>query len=220
VVGNAITDVIINTPGTNYTYANVSFTTSAGFGAIASAPTSPVGGHAFNPISELGCHHVMISAEFKGSEGGIIPTDIDYHQVGLISNPTTKSLFETYGTDYVPASGSIYKTTTDFVVAPGFGTYSPDELFFQGDTPETATFIGNILSFDEASNVVRVLNMSGTPTLNAPIKGYTTTTTRTLLSYSEPDFSIFSGLINIIENRTGVTRSSDGIEQYKFVLGY
>ena len=220
VVGNAITDVVVNTPGSNYTYANVSFSTSSGFGAIVSSPTSPVGGHGFNPISELGCHHVMISAEFKGGEGGIIPTDIDYHQVGLVSNPTTKSLFETYGNDYVPASGSIYKTTTDFVVSPGFGVYTQDEFFYQGDSPATASFIGTILSFDEASNVVRVLNMSGTPSLNAPIKGYTTSTTRTLLSYSEPDFSIFSGYINIIENRSGVSRSSDGIEQYKFVLGY
>jgi hypothetical protein len=220
VVGNAITDVIMNTTGTNYTYANVSFTTTAGFGAIAKVPVSPVGGHGFDPISELGCKHVMISAEFKGGESGIIPTDIDYHQVGIINNPTTKSLVDTYGTDYVPATGSIYKTTTDFVVAPGFGVYVADEQFYQGDSPETASFIGNILSFDVASNVVRVLNMSGTPTLNAPIKGYTSTTTRTLLAYSEPDFSIHSGYISIIENRSGVTRSTDGIEQYKFVLGY
>jgi hypothetical protein len=220
VEGNAIRDVIMTSTGKNYTYANVSFSTSIGFGAIANAPTSPVGGHGYDPISELGCSHVMVSAEFKGSENGTIPTDIDYHQVGLISNPTTRSLFVENGQDYVPASGNIYKTTTDFIVAPGFGTYVADETIYQGDSPSNASFFGTILSFDPATNVVRVLNMTGTPTKNAPIKGYTSTTTRTLLEYQDPDFSIYSGYFNVIENRAGVTRSVDGIEQYKFVLGY
>ena len=62
--------------------------------------------------------------------------------------------------------------------------------------------------------------MTGTPTINSPLKGDTSGTTRTILSYSEPDFSVLSGYISHIENRSGVTRSADGIEQYKFVLGY
>lgn len=215
---NAIKDVIVTNPGSNYTYANVSFTTSSGFGAQAIAPTSPIGGHGYDPISELGCSHVMISIEFDGSEGGLIPTDITYYQVGILSDPTLNSLSNSpFG--YVPASGDIYKTTTDFVVAPGFGTYQNDELFYQGDL-NNPTFFGTILSFDPASNVVRVLNMSGTPTTNAPIKGSITKTTRTLLQYNTPDFQVFSGYLSYIENRSGVQRSTDGIEQYKIVLGY
>ena len=219
VTGQAITDIIVTSPGSNYTYATAAISTSKGFGVILECPTSPIGGHGYDAISELGCNHAMLSVEFEGSEGELIPTDIDYHQIGIVINPTTKTLANQYG-NYVPASGAIYKTSTDFIVAPGFGEFIQDEILFQGDSLETATFFGTVLSFDVASNVVRLLNLTGTPTINAPIKGNTTKTTRTILSYSQPDFSIFSGYISHIENRSGVTRSADGIEQYKFVLGY
>jgi hypothetical protein len=68
--------------------------------------------------------------------------------------------------------------------------------------------------------VVKVLNITGTPTTNAPLFGNTSKTVRTLLSVSSPNFTILSGYIAFIENRTGVQRSADGIEQFKFVLGY
>lgn len=217
--GEVITDILVTNSGSNYTYANVAISTSIGFGAILECSTSPVGGHGFDPISELGCNHVMLSVEFNGSENDIIPIDIDYHQVGLIVNPTTKTL-STGRSNYIPASDSIYKTTTDFIVAPGFGAFANDELVYQGRDLETSGFFGRVLSFDAGTNVVRLLNMTGTPTINSPLKGDTSGTTRTILSYSEPDFSVFSGFISHIENRAAVNRSADGIEQYKFVLGY
>jgi len=217
---NAITDITVVNPGSGYTYANVSITSSQGFGAVAVAPTSPIGGHGFDPISELGCTRVMLSVEFDGSEGSVIPTDVEYFQVGVVSNPTLKSLRNS-GQGYTPASGQVYKTYTELTVAPGFGTYTNGEVVFQGES-NNPTFFGTVLSFDPASNIISVLNMSGTPTLNQPIKGRTTNTSRTLLLYdaNQPDFQIFSGHITYIENRAGVQRSADGIEQYKFVLGY
>jgi hypothetical protein len=213
---NKISDIVVTNPGTNYTYANVAITSSLGFGASAIAPTSPIGGHGFDPISELGCKHVMMSAEFNGAENGIIPTDINYHQVGLLINPTLNSLS---GTGY-PASGDLYRTTTEFLVSPGFNAYTSGEVIFQGDTLETASFFGTVLSFDVASNVIQVLNMSGTPTFNAQLRGVTSKTSRTLLKTTPPDFAIFSGYISYIENRAGIQRSTDGIEQFKFVLGF
>lgn len=216
--GNAIKDITVNNPGSGYSYANITISSGLGFGAHAIVPTSPVGGHGYDVISELGCSNVMIAVEFNGAESGIIPTDITYHQVGIVTNPTLKSLVDSpYG--YVPASGSIYKVTTDFIVAPGFGLYNNGEVIYQGEE-NSPSFFGTILSFDPATNVVRVLNITGTPTLNAPIKGVDSKTTRTLLQYVEPDFQIFSGYISYIENRSGVQRSSDGIEQYRFVIGY
>jgi len=219
VVNGSIFDVIVTNPGTNYSYSNVIIQSTTGSNAVVFGPTSPIGGHGYDPISELACSHVMLSVEFNGSESGLIPTDITYHQVGILTNPTLNSLSNSTS-GYTPASGDIYKTTTDFVVAPGFGTYQNDEIIYQGDSIDTATFFGTILSFDPATNVVRVLNMTGTPITNAPIKGAVSKTTRTLLQYITPDFQIFSGYISYIENRTGVQRSTDGIEQYRFVLGY
>jgi hypothetical protein len=214
VSGGQIADIIVTSPGSNYTFANVAITSELGTGAVAIAPTSPVGGHGFDPIGELGCSHIMFTAEFNGTEGGLIPTDIDFHQLGLIINPTTRSLTPN------PANGAIYSTTTDFLVAPGFGAYTNDEVVFQGATVETATFTGKVLSFNATTNVIRVLNIVGTPILNAPVFGDTSSTTRTLMTFTPPNFTIFSGYLSFVENRSGVQRSPDGIEQFKFVLGY
>ncbi len=80
----SIIDIIVTNPGANYTYANVTVSSALGSGVVAYANTSPVGGHGFDPISELGCSHVMYSVEFNGSEDGEIPTDIDFHQKNLV----------------------------------------------------------------------------------------------------------------------------------------
>jgi hypothetical protein len=132
----------------------------------------------------------------------------------LIVNPITLSSYPE------PASGAIYKTTTDFVVAPGFGAYVPDEVVYQGTSLETATFSASVLSFDTASNVVYLINKVGTPTLNAPVYSSSSGTVRTLLSVSYPDFQTFSGYLSYVENRTAIQRSFDGKEQFRFVLGY
>ena len=225
VVSGVINDIIVTNSGSNYTYANVTITSSLGSGATAEAPTSPVGGHGFDPISELGCSHVMFTSEFNGSEGGIIPTDIDFHQLGLVINPSSRASQATATAlginSTIPANNSIYKTSTDLIVAPGFGTYVQDEVIFQGpdDDIENATFTATALSFDTSTNVLRLINTTGTLTTNAPVRNVPKTN-RTLLSYSTPDFSALSGYVTYIENRSSVQRSSDGIEQIRIVLGY
>ena len=133
--------------------------------------------------------------------------------MGIVINPTTLQ------TNPAPANGSIYKTTTDLIVAPGFGVYVNDEIVYQGDI-NNPTFTGTVLSFDVASNVLKLINTTGTLTNNASIYGKVSVTTRTLLTYSVPNFQIFSGYMSYIENRSGITRSADGIEQFKFCLLY
>lgn len=211
-----ITDVTVTNPGTNYTYANVIFqsgtTTATGI-----APVSPISGHGYDPISELGCNHVMFTSEFNGSENGYIPTDITYHQVGLLVNPTTNLLSP------LAANAQIYSTTTDIVVAPGKYDYVYDEVVYQapaGSTVDNSTFKGTVLSFDTTSNVLKLINTEGTITKNAPIRGNTSQASRTILTYNTPDFVLFSGYITYVENRTGIQRSEYGIEQIKIVLGY
>ena len=147
------------------------------------------------------------------SESGLIPTDITYHQIGILVNPTA------YSAGGNPANNAIYKTSTDLVVAPGFGTYVTDEILYQG-TVSSPTFTATILSFDSSNNVVKLINTTGSLTTNSPVFGQTTGTTRTLLTYSTPDFITLSGYLSYMENRTGIQRSVDGIEQFKIVLGF
>lgn len=210
----SITDIVVTNPGQNYTYATVSISTTSGTPATVIAPISPVGGHGFDPVAELGCNHVMFVCEFNGSESGYIPTDIQYRQVGLVINPTAKSTYPN------PANSSVYRASTQLTTAPGFGTYNLDEIIYQGTTLDTASFIGTVVDFDSANNILSVINTTGTPTTNSPVFGNSSGTARTLLVTTLPDILLPSGYMSYIENRPAIQRSPSGIEQIKFVLGY
>ena len=218
VTNGAITDIIVTNTGANYTSANVSIQSTQGFGATAIAPISPIGGHGLDALSELGCNNVMITSTFTGPEltSGVnmIPTDITYYQLGILINPTSIQ------TSPDNATGSIYKTTTDIFVAGGFGTYISDEIVYQGDSLATATFYATVLSFDAASNTLKTINTNGQIITNAQIKSTVTNTIRTTLAYNLPDLIALSGDIAYIDNRNGISRSTDGIEQFKIVLSY
>jgi len=221
VINGVIQDIIVQTPGSNYNWANVSILTSnsqIGSGATAIAPVSPIGGHGFDPVSELGCNHVMISIEFNGNEAvngiGMVPTDITYYQSGILVNPTAVSLSP------LPANSSIYDASTKLIVASGFGTYVSGETVYQGASLAAATYTGTVVDFNPASEVLSLINTTGSLTYNAPVFGNSSSTSRILLSASTPDFVAESGYVSYIENLTGVQRSSDGIEQFKFILGY
>ena len=213
VVNGSIFDVIVTNPGTNYSYSNVIIQSTTGSNAVVFGPTSPIGGHGYDPISELGCTNVMFSVEFNGTETNTIPVDITYYQIGIVIDPTTQQL------NPLPANGTIYKTTTDIIVAPGFGVYQNSETVYQGDV-NNPSFTATILSFDPASDVINLINTTGTITTNAPIFGKTSLCTRTILAYSTPNFVLSSGYMSYIENRSGITRNISGIEQFKLVLGY
>lgn len=226
VANGVITDIIVTNPGAGYSQANVIITTAnslIGSGATAICPPSPIGGHAFDPLTELGCNHVMITSEFNGDEGGYLPIDIDYRQTGLVVDPIAISTLAMNNPGQAadnPADADKYKVTTDVSVAAGAGSYISDETVYQGTSLSATTFSGTVLSFDSPNNVVKLINTVGTIANNAPLSGYTTGTSRTVLTVSFPDYIPYSGYLSYVENRTGVVRSGDGIEQFKFVLGY
>jgi hypothetical protein len=229
ITNGVIKDIVVKSgfAGNNYTYANVSinaytsanlsFISPSGNGATAIAPISPVGGHAYDPISELGCNHVMYSVEFNGAEGGSLPTTgVDYHQVGLLVNP------QIYGSSGpLLANGEIYNTATQFLVSAAAGNvYTTDEVVQQFDTNGNVTYYGTVLNFNTTSNLLQLIDTEGTYTIGQSIIGSSSGASRVVFSVTTPSLIPFSGYITYVENRVGVQRSVDGIEQFKFVLGY
>jgi len=212
-----ITDISVANTGMNYTYANATIISANGSGALAIAPTSPVGGHGFDPASELGVRHIMLTAKFEKNESGNLPTDIDFRQLGILVNP-----YAYFGTSISLANASIYKVTTDFTVSTGFGGYTPDEIVFQSATGlyADATFEATVLSFDTIFNKVRLINTFGTPVNSTILYGKTTGTARAVLLQETPSFIPFSGYLTYLENREPVQRNADGSEQFKLVLGF
>ena len=228
-----ITDVIVTDPGLMYSYANVSITSTSGSGAQLVSPVSPVGGHGYDPVTELGCNHVLITAEFDGDEGGELPVvsgigliPVDFRQVGVMVNPIAKDTFPLY------ANAAIYSLTTNITVDGGTGDYFADDFIYQANAEipvdklndptytDTINFSATILSFDIGPNILRLINTTGTPILGRRIYSKTGTATRTALAVDYPNLLPFTGDILYFENRTSITRSADGREQLKFVLGY
>jgi hypothetical protein len=105
-------------------------------------------------------------------------------------------------------------------VAAGFGSYVPDEIVYQGDSILNPSFTATVLSYDTNNNVIKLINIKGTPTQDATVYGTVSAAARTVLGVSNPDFVPYSGYLAYLQNRTTVQRSTDGIEQFKFVLGF
>jgi hypothetical protein len=169
VVSNGeIIDVAMANTGTSYTYADIIITSNLGSNDTAIAPASPIGGHAFDPLSELGCRHIMVTATFSKDETGAIPTDIDFRQIGVVTNP-----FAYYGNSIGFANAAVYKTSTDFVVSQGFSVYIPDETVYQSvdGTLENAHYTATVLSFDSTNNILKLINISGFPIINTLMVG-------------------------------------------------
>ena len=217
VVSGSISDIVVANTGSNYTYANVSISSSLGSGATAIAPASPIGGHAYDPVTELGVRHIMMTARFNKNESGKLPTDIDFRQIGILVNP-----YAYFGTITGLANADIYKTTTDFVVSQGFGAYTPDETVYQSPNGllSSATYTATVLSFDFGTNTLKLINTQGVANNSALIYGATTGTARVVVQQQTPDFIPFSGYLTYLENREPVQRNADGSEIFKLVLGY
>lgn len=215
--GNVITDVLVANTGYNYTFANVTITSSIGSGATAVAPVSPIGGHGYNPLSELGARHIMLTTQFVKGESNILPTDIDFRQIGILVNP-----YAYYGTTPALANASIYSTSTDFVVSAGFGAFTPDETIFQASDGlyANSTFTATVLSFNSLTNTVKLINTKGTPIIGSLFYGQSSGTSRVALQQQPVTFIKNSGFLTYLENRSPVQRSTDGSEQIRLVLGY
>ena len=228
-----ITDIIVKPgfSGNNYTTASVSITaytsanlryvSSLGSGATAIAPISPVGGHGYDPVSELCCNHVMLTAEFNGTEGGVIPVNgVTYRQVGVLVSPQMYGSVNEMSAP-VLANGAIYNTTTQLTVSAGAGAlFTPDEVVQQTDSLGNVLFQGTVVSFNSSTNVLQLINTTGSPSVGTNIKGLISGAARTVFNVSTPTVIPFSGYISYVENRPGIQRSADSIEQFKFVLGY
>ncbi len=215
--GNVLTKILVTNSGNNYTYASANISPNFGYtgnGAILIPEVSPVGGHGYDLISELGCKTIIITSEFNKDEGITLPTDIDYRQIGLISNPEI-----TIGTTTQFANSSIYRPTHDVTVAQGSGEYVQDEIVYQGSL-SNPTYSGMVLNFDSTNNLLYLINTYGTITTNQPLYGDTSKLIRLALQETIEQLIPYTGNILYIENRKKIQRNSSGLEQFRLTLNY
>lgn len=218
IANNKVTEIVVTNPGTGYSYATANVVPNAtysGNGAVLLAQVSPIGGHGYDLLSELGCHNIMVTTEFNGTENGSLPNNIDYRQVGLITNPELLVSGEsTFANSY------IYNLSEEVFVSDGTDLYIQDEIVYQGSSLVDATFKGTVLNFDADNNILYLINTIGTITKNDTIKGQNSNSVRLVINNQTDDFVKFSGSIIYIENRKKVQRSPSGLEQFRLILKY
>ena len=209
-----IEDIIVTNIGANYISANVIISSPTGNGAIAYANVSPPGGHGSDPFEEFGTNHIMVTQTWSQDENGILPTDIDYRQIGFIINPSAQSSYP------YQCENPIYDLTTNVQLAQGADMYISDEIVYQGSDVANSTFSATCLSYSAAQSLIKLINIQGTPTPGIVLNGNISQASKVILSVSTPDFIQYSGYITYIENRTGTQRSNDGSEQVRLIVGF
>jgi hypothetical protein len=215
VYNNIVKDVIVTNTGNNYTYSTVSITPQLGYSgnsATANAIVSPIGGHASDPVSELGCNHIMLSIELDGTENGNISTNTSFRQIGILVNPSLND-----GT--VPSETS-YNISDTAIVSIGLGGYQVGEIVYQGSSLDASTFSAKVASFDSANSTVSLINTNGSYVLNNTLIGSQSKTFRVLLNYFPTNFNVGSGYMMYFENRTPVQRSANSNEQFRLALRF
>ena len=213
VENNKIVDTIVQDRGSNYTNATITINDDTGFGANVIAQISPIDGHGYDPIYELGASTVMINIDFDGNENGFFPTDNDFRQMLLLANPY-KYGTETYATD------SSYTTYTKIHTSAGLGDFSADEKIFQGASLDTATFTADVISFDTVENNIYVNNIVGNLVLNQQISGNNSKSTRVAVTVTNPTLQPYSGKIIYIANKLPVSRHDQQVDRIRFIVSF
>lgn len=213
IVSGSVSRIRVVTKGYGYSSANVSVVSTSAFSgntATSSVTISPIGGFGYDLLKELGCDTVAITCTFDETTESIMPTDIDFRQVGLMINPNLTS------GGY--ADGVIYNTTTTISCTAGQGNFILDEVVYQGTSLGSATFTGRVSHFSTLTSTLYIINTNGTFKPQNLITGASSGAIRQALVLSESEIVPFSGKIVYLENRKKIQRSATGIEQFKLFL--
>ena len=211
VVGGVITAITVQNRGSGYSTATISITDGTGSGATAAAIIAPKGGHASDPIHELGGFYVMLNSRLEYGEGGNFPTNNDYRKIGILRDPTQAS-------DDTVAGNSTYAQDVNLTITSPTGTFEEDEIVTGG----TSNATGKVLSYDTSNGIVSMINVVGTFEVGEVITGGTSAATASIDTdgVDGGDLNRYSGDILYIEYRRPITRAADQIEDIKLIVEF
>lgn len=100
-VANSISEIVMLDPGTNVTRCNVHIEAFFGSGANVYAIVPPVGGHGYDPVSELNVRGLSVQFDFANTESNTIyASNVVFNKIGLIRNPKQLAANNTEGAAY------------------------------------------------------------------------------------------------------------------------
>lgn len=197
-VSNSISYITVTSPGSGYTYGNVTLTDATGANANLSVIFSPYGGHGSDAVSELFADTIMLYTSVTNETVHGKSVTNDYRQFGIIKNLKN---FNNNGT-FIEASGaSVYLATLNTVA----GLSKDDYLYLNLAVDRYFDIIdiypsGNLVLLNPRDNY----NLTQGDSL---INSANTTYTVSVINQT-PDINKLSGDLLYINNKTPVTYST------------
>lgn len=205
IAGGAVTSVVINNAGQNYTFATITIAApGAGVTATARAVFAPQGGHGKDAVTELGAFYVMSNVTLAYDESGNIPTNNDYRKIIMLKNPLL------YGTSDI-ATGSVYNLSKklSFTVVTGAGFVADETI-----TGQSSGATGKVISYNAATKTVSYVPVNNVAFTNTEtVLGAVSGVSGTSATNINPPITPRSGEIIYKDYRQLVSRAPDQREQ-------
>jgi hypothetical protein len=195
-----ITDITVLTPGTNYTYLNVSVTTANNYGSSNvsfSSTISPKNGHGSDPALELKSSQLGVYGAF-GDGGYKFPdTDLTYRQFSLLYQPNTSSSSSDI------SYGTFLTTTATFTV---------------GETVIGSNTSANGIVLSSNSTYLSLYYASGNFANGETIVGQTSGISSVITNPLNKDTIRNSGDLLYYFNSTPINRVDNKSEKIRFII--
>ena len=228
VASGAITAVTVNAVGSGYSVASIdnsvlrTATSSSGSGASFDVIISPKNGHGSDPVEELGGNYVIVNSRLEYAEGsGDFPTDNDFRQIGLITNPTNKG-------GNTLSSATTLSALNRITLQSGATMPAVDDTIASASSITSGTATGKVVSVDSTNRFVFYLpsvdsvgNFNDFANGNGVFVGSSqkgTILSSGGVSAAYPEVQRNSGDIVYLENRGAVARAADQIEDIKLII--
>jgi hypothetical protein len=217
---NTIDRIIIDTPGSNYTYANLTIRGGGGANAVARAIVSPISGHGSDILTELGARYVMINSRLNYAEGGgDFPVVNDYRRIGIVKNPISNA------TSTIATETTLDATIT-LNISNVTGTFSLDE-YIRGDNTNSNAFIvsanANVAAGNATIRYITPIELfAGNIAFvqGETIRGSNSLAVGTISNIVNAEVNKNTGQILYVENRAKITRASDQAENIHIVIEF
>jgi hypothetical protein len=187
---------VIN-PGFGYTQANVFIfaNTLYGTNATATAVISPVFGHGYDPVTELGARYVGINGVFDSlsNESYKFPGYGEYRKVGLLENPQFKDLTVTLK-DFDRANFTINAASYTSTLG-----WQSGEVVVQSSTNAAGVVVFGNNSFLQLKNVKGTFNVSNT------VYGFFSNTTANVNAVEINRFPVGNSSAIVTQSNSGAT---------------
>lgn len=214
-----IYDFVFTNAGSKYRFANAYISDNQGTGRLANirAILSPVNGHGYDPVLELGAYYVMLNVKAEYNEGyGDFPTGFTFRKLGIVKNPLQ--------TGNVLANAATLTGLVGITVSNVNGTFTNNE-YLTGITSKANAYAvtSNVVS---GNGYIRYVQSFGTTenyrafTIGESIMGKTSGATAIVTNTLSAEVLQDTGEIIYLENREPVTRTIDQTDNLHLVIEF